>query len=92
MENKRRFFHGRFIKVDIDKILSIHENVYNEEPSFFLYMAGVSEKVVLCEDDYDELSDILYNITNDIENIDASDDEDNDNSNVSSNVSKLNMF
>ena len=92
MENKRRFFHGRFIKVDIDKILSIHENIYNEEPSFFLYMAGVSEKVVLCEDDYDELSDILYNITNDIENIDASDDEDNDNSNVSSNVSKLNMF
>lgn len=92
MENRRRFFSGRFIKVDIDKILSIHENLYNEEPSFFLYMAGVNEKVVLCEDDYDELSDILYNITDDIENIDASDDEDNDNSNSSSNVSKLNMF
>lgn len=92
MENRRRFFHGRFIKVDIDKILSIHENIYNVEPSFFLYMAGVSEKVVLCEDDYDELCDILYNITDDIENIDAFDDEDNDNSNVSSNVSKLNMF
>lgn len=92
MENKQRFFHGRFIKVDIDKILSIHENVYNQEPSFFLYMAGVNEKVVLCEDDYDELCDILYNITDDIENIATSDDEDNDNSNVSSNVSKLNMF
>lgn len=92
MENKRRFFHGRFLKVDIDKILSIHENVYNQEPSFFLYMAGVNEKVVLCEDDYDELCDILYNITDDIENIVASDDEDNDNSNVSSNVSKLDMF
>lgn len=91
MENKRRFFHGRFIKVDIDKILSIHENVYNQEPSFFLYMAGVNEKVVLCEDDYDELCDILYNITDDIENIVAT-DEDNDNSNVSSNVSKLDMF
>ena len=90
METRRRFFHGRFIKVDIDKILSIHENIYNTEPSFFLYMAGVNEKVVLCEDDYDELSDILYNITDDIENIDALDD--NDNSNVSSNVSKLNMF
>lgn len=93
MENKRRFFHGRFLKVDIDKILSIHENVYNQEPSFFLYMAGVNEKVVLCEDDYDELCDILYNITDDIENIVATeDDEDNDNSNVSSNVGKLNMF
>ena len=54
METRRRFFHGRFIKVDIDKILSIHENIYNTEPSFFLYMAGVNEKVVLCEDDYDE--------------------------------------
>ena len=91
MENKRRFFHGRFIKVDIDKILSIHENVYNQEPSFFLYMRGVNEKVVLCEDDYDELCDILYNITNDIENIAATEDDE-DNSNVSSNVSKLNMF
>ena len=91
MENKRRFFHGRFIKVDIDKILSIHENVYNKEPSFFLYMRGVNEKVVLCEDDYDELCDILYNITNDIENIAATEDDE-DNSNVSSNVSKLNMF
>lgn len=91
MENKRRFFSGRFIKVDIDKILSIHENLYNQEPSFFLYMAGVNEKVVLCEDDYDELCDILYNITDDIENIVAT-DEDNDNSNVSSNVSKLDMF
>lgn len=91
MENKRRFFSGRFIKVDIDKILSIHENLYNQEPSFFLYMAGVNEKVVLCEDDYDELCDILYNITDDIENMVAT-DEDNDNSNGSSNVSKLDMF
>lgn len=91
MENNRRFFEGRFIKVDIDKILSIHENIYNQEPSFFLYMAGVNEKVVLCEDDYDELCDILYNITDDIENTVAT-DEDNDNSNGSSNVSKLDMF
>ena len=91
MDNKRRFFHGRFIKVDIDKILSIHENTYNQEPSFFLYMSGVSEKVVLCEDDYTELCDILYDITDDIENIVATEDNE-DNSNVSSNVSKLSMF
>lgn len=93
MENKRRFFHGRYIKIDIDKILSIHENLYNQDPSFFLYMAGVNEKVALCEGDYDELCDILYNITDDIESIVAlEDDEDNDNSNISSIVSKLNMF
>ncbi len=91
MENKRRFFHGRFIRVDIDKILSIHENIYNQEPSFFLYMCGVNEKVVLCEDDYTELCDILYDITDDIENIVATEDDE-DNSNVSSNVSKLSMF
>lgn len=93
MENKRRFFHGRFIRVDIDKILSIHENTYVERPEYFLYLAGVNEKVVLCEDDYTELCDILYDITDDIENIvETEDDEDNDNSNVSSNVSKLDMF
>lgn len=91
MDNKRRFFHGRFIKVDIDKILSIHENTYIESPEYFLYMSGVNEKVVLCEDDYNELCNILCDITDDIENILAS-DEDNDTSNVSSNVSKLNMF
>lgn len=92
MNNKRRFFHGRFIKVDIDKILSIHENTYIERPEYFLYMSGVNEKVVLCEDDYTELCDILNDITDDIESIVASDDEDNDNSNNSSNVNKLNMF
>lgn len=91
MENKRRFFYGRYINIDIDKILSIHENIYNQEPEYFLYVAGVNEKVVLCEDDYDELCDILYNITDDIENMVAT-DEDNDNSNGSSNVSKLDMF
>jgi len=93
MENKRRFFYGRFINIDIDKILSMHENIYNKEPSYFLYMAGVNEKVALCYDDYEELCGILYNITDDIENIVATeDDEDNDNSNISSNVSKLDMF
>lgn len=93
MENKRRFFYGRFINIDIDKILSMHENIYNQEPAYFLYMSGVNEKVVLCEDDYTELCDILYDTTYDIENIVATeDDEDNDNSNVSSNVSKLDMF
>lgn len=92
MDNKRRFFHGRFIKVDIDKILSIHENTYIERPEYFLYMSGVNEKVVLCEDDYTELCDILYDITDDIENMVAYDDEDNNNSNDSSNVSKLDMF
>lgn len=91
MENKRRFFYGRYINIDIDKILSIHENIYNQEPEYFLYVAGVNEKVALCEDDYTELCDILYDITNDIENIVAT-DEDNDNLNVSSNVSKLDMF
>lgn len=92
MDNKRRFFYGRFINIDIDKILSIHENIYNQEPSFFLYMAGVNEKVVLCEDDYEELCNILCKITDDIENIVTTDNEDNDNSNVSSNISKLDMF
>lgn len=91
METKRRFFIGRYINIDIDKILSIHENIYNQEPEYFLYMAGVNEKVALCEDDYEELCNILYGITDDIENIFAT-DEDNDNSNVSSNVSKLDMF
>lgn len=95
MENKRRFFYGRFINIDIDKILSIHENIYNQEPSYFLYMTGVNEKVVLCENDYEELCQILCDekITIDIEDIVATeDDEDNDNSNRSSNVSKLDMF
>lgn len=93
MENKRRFFYGRYINIDIDKILSMHENIYNQEPSYFLYMAGVNEKVALCCDDYDELCGILCKITDDIENIVATeDDEDNDNSYVPSNVSKLNMF
>lgn len=93
MENKRRFFYGRYINIDIDKILSIHENIYNQEPSYFLYMAGVNEKVALCGDDYDELCSILCRITDDIENIVATeDDENNDNSNVSSDVNKLNMF
>ena len=92
MENKRRFFYGRYINIDIDKILSIHENIYNQEPSYFLYMTGVNEKVALCEDDYEELCNILCRITDDIENIVATDDEDNDNSSVSSNVSKLDMF
>lgn len=91
MENKRRFFYGRYINIDIDKILSIHENIYNQEPEYFLYVAGVNEKVALCEDDYEELCNILYNITDDIENM-AATDEDNDNSNGSSNVSKLDMF
>ena len=36
MENKRRFFHGRFIRVDIDKILSIHENIYNQNQTIRL--------------------------------------------------------
>lgn len=94
MENKRRFFYGRYINIDIDKILSIHENIYNKEPSYFLYMAGINEKVALCYDDYEELCNILCRITDDIENIVATDedDEDNDNSNASSNVSKLDMF
>lgn len=91
MENKRRFFYGRYINIDIDKILSIHENIYNQEPEYFLYVAGVNEKVALCEDDYEELCNILCGITYDIENIVAT-DEDNDNLNVSSNVSKLDMF
>jgi hypothetical protein len=92
MDNKRRFFYGRFINIDIDKILSIHENIYNNEPSFFLYMAGVNEKVVLCEDDYEDLCNILCRITDDIENIVVTDDEDNSDSIVSSNISKLDMF
>lgn len=91
MENNKRFFYGRFISIDINKILSIHENIYNQEPSYFLYMTGVNEKVALCEDDYEELCSILCGITDDIENIVAT-DEDNDTSNVSSNVSKLDMF
>jgi hypothetical protein len=89
MENNKRFFHGRFISIDIDKILSIHENVYNQEPSFFLYMTGVNEKVALCKDDYEELCNILCKITDDIENIVATDDEYIDNSSDSSNVGKL---
>lgn len=92
MGNKRKFFHGRFLKIDIDKIISIHENTYIERPEYFLYIEGISEKVVLCEDDYNELCNIICDTTDDIENILASDDEDNDNSNVSSNVSKLNLF
>ena len=92
MENKRRFFYGRFINIDIDKILSIHENIYNNEPSFFLYMVGVNEKVVLCEDDYEDLCNILCRITDDIENIVTTDNENNSNSIVSSNISKLDMF
>jgi len=69
MSNKRRFFNGRFLSIDIDKIISIHENVYNERPEYFLYIEGISEKVVLCEDDYDELCNILCDTTDDIENI-----------------------
>lgn len=93
MENKRRFFYGRYINIDIDKILSIHENIYNQEPEYFLYVAGVNEKVALREDDYEELCSILCGITDDIENIVATeDDKDNDTLNVSSNVSKLDMF
>lgn len=92
MDNKRRFFYGRFISIDIDKILSIHENIYNQEPSYFLYMEGINEKIALCEDDYEELCNILCKITDDIEDIVTPDDEDNSNSIVSSNISKLDMF
>ena len=91
MDNKRRFFHGIFLKIDIDKIISIHENTYIERPEYFLYIEGISEKVVLCENDYNELCNIICDTTDDIENILAS-DEDNDTSNASSNVNKLNMF
>lgn len=67
MSNKRRFFNGRFLSIDIDKIISIHQNVYIERPEYFLYVEGISEKVVLCENDYDTLYNILNKETLDIE-------------------------
>lgn len=69
MGNKRRFFHGRFLSIDIDKIISIHQNIYIERPEFFIYIEGISEKVVLCENDYDALYNILNKETLDIDNI-----------------------
>lgn len=67
MENKKRFFNGRFLSIDIDKIISIHQNVYIERPEYFLYVEGINEKVVLCENDYDTLYNILNKETVDIE-------------------------
>lgn len=67
MENKKRFFHGRFLSIDIDKIISIHQNIYVERPEYFLYLEGINEKVVLCENDYDTLYNILNKETVDIE-------------------------
>lgn len=67
MENKKRFFNGRFLSIDIDKIISIHQNVYIERPEYFLYVEGINEKVVLCENDYDTLYNILNKETLDIE-------------------------
>lgn len=79
MDNKRRFFHGRFLSIDIDKIISIHQNIYVERPEYFIYLEGISEKVVLCENDYDELYNILSKETLDIEDIPDNDlKEDND--------------
>ena len=69
MDNKRRFFHGRFLSIDIDKIMSIHQNIYVERPEYFIYLEGISEKVVLCEADYDALYNILNKETLDIDDI-----------------------
>ena len=87
MENKRNFYFGEYNNFDIDKIISIHQNMHDSDCEYFVYLEGISEKIEISEREYDELNSLLYNMHNDIEDIiDLSDDEDTSSNNSISNM------